>query len=193
MSNSFAFCGLNAVSRAEGLLINAFINWISSAVPDHDIHAPFIAFAHTLLVDEKTRTVLDRMAERSGITHRYSAFRPGNIAKGEVDEEGFYRRGRFPGTGARMARYERDALALALRAVEAVDLTIEGDHITHLIVASCTGFAAPGLDLQLASTLKLRSDVKRTLVGFMGCSAAVPALRLAHDIVRLEPAARVWL
>ncbi|MDQ2804241.1 MAG: type III polyketide synthase [Pseudomonadota bacterium] len=168
----------------------AHINRIGAAVPDHDIHASFIAFARTLLA-EKTRAVFDRMAERSGIAHRYSAFRPGDIAGGEVDADGFYRRGRFPGTAARMALYEQDALALALRAVETLVLTVERERITHLVVASCTGFTAPGLDLQLASRLGLRPDVERTLIGFMGCSAAVPALRLAHHAVRSDPAARV--
>src|SRR3712207_9416375 len=33
--------------------------------------------------------------------------------------------------------------------------------------------------------------VERTLVGFMGCYAAVSALRVAHHIVRSEPEARV--
>ncbi|MBV9735961.1 MAG: type III polyketide synthase [Acidisphaera sp.] len=168
----------------------AHINGIATAVPEYDIHAPFIAFARTLLADERTRGVFDRMAERSGIAHRYSGLRPGNIAAGEVDADGFYRRRDFPGTGARMAAYERDALALARRAAAAL-LGGERARITHLIVASCTGFTAPGLDLQLAACLGLRPDVERTLIGFMGCSAAVPALRAARQAVRSDPASRV--
>ena len=37
----------------------------------------------------------------------------------------------------------------------------------------------------------LGGGLERTLVGFMGCYAAVPALRLAHQAVRSDPAARV--
>jgi predicted naringenin-chalcone synthase len=59
------------------------------------------------------------------------------------------------------------------------------------VVASCTGFTAPGLDLQLARRLGLRADVGRMIIGFMGCAAAVPALRAADAIVRADPAARV--
>ena len=172
-------------------MTTAYINRIGTAVPAYDIHAPFVAFARTLLTDEKRISVFDRMAERSGIARRYSAFCPGNLAAGEVDREGFYRRGQFPGTDARMRRYETDALSLAMKAVSALDLGGECQRITHLIVASCTGFTAPGLDLQLGEALGLSASLSRTLVGFMGCSAAVPALRLAQQAVLADPAARV--
>jgi predicted naringenin-chalcone synthase len=176
-------------------MITAYLNRVGTAVPEHDIHTPFIALARTLLDDAKTRTVFDRMAERAGIAHRYSCLRAGNLAAGEVDAQGFYRRGHFPGTAARMQRYESEALPLALRAVAALDLgaqtRAELARVTHLVVASCTGFSAPGLDLQLAQVLGLRADVERTLIGFMGCAAAVPALRAAHHAVRSDPSARV--
>jgi predicted naringenin-chalcone synthase len=169
----------------------AFINRIGTAVPPHDIHVPFIAFARTLLTDEKRRAVFDRMAERSGIAHRYSALQAGNLDAGEVDASGFYTRGQFPGTGARMAMYETQAITLASRAVDALGIGEARARITHLIVASCTGFTAPGLDLQLGERLGLRPDLSRTLVGFMGCSAAVPALRLASQMVKADPEACV--
>jgi predicted naringenin-chalcone synthase len=169
----------------------AHINRIGTAVPANDIHAPFIAFARTLLSDEKRRSVFDRMAERSGIAHRYSGLRAGNLEAGEVDSQGFYTRGGFPGTAARMALYETQALTLASRAVDALGIAGERARITHLIVASCTGFTAPGLDLQLGELLGLRPDLSRAVLGFMGCSAAVPALRMASQTVRADPAARV--
>jgi predicted naringenin-chalcone synthase len=167
------------------------INRIGTAVPEQDVHLPFLAFARTLLTDDRARTVFDRMAERSGIAHRYSNFRPGRLEAGEVDADGFYRRGAFPGTAARMRLYEPFARSLALRAVDALDLASERHRLTHVVVGSCTGFSAPGLDLQLADLLQLPPSVRRTLVGFMGCSAAVPALRIAHDAVRADPDARV--
>ena len=60
----------------------ACLNRIGTAVPPHDIHVPFIAFARTLLGDDRTRLVFDRMAERAGIEHRWSLLRPGNLAAG---------------------------------------------------------------------------------------------------------------
>lgn len=169
----------------------AHINRIGTAVPAYDIHAPFVAFARTLLRDERTRLVFDRMAERSGIAHRYSFLPPGRLEAGDVDADKFYVRQRFPGTASRMALYERAALALALRAVADLDVAALRERITHVVVASCTGFSAPGLDLQLTERLGLSPDVQRTVIGFMGCSAAVPALRAAHHAVRSEPEAVV--
>jgi len=169
----------------------AFINRIGRAVPAHDVHRKFVDFAPRLLADERARRLFARMADRSHIEHRYSCLAP----SGEpdlVDCEGFYARGAFPDTARRMARYERDSLPLALAAVG--DLRLgdgERSAITHLVVASCTGFVAPGLDLQLARALALSPGIERTCVGFMGCYAALPALKLARHIVRSEPDARV--
>jgi predicted naringenin-chalcone synthase len=172
-------------------MTRAYLNRIGTAVPEYDIHAPFVAFARTLLCDEKERSVFERMSARSGIAHRYSHFEAGDIAAGEVDAGGFFIRGSFPDTASRMALYAERALDLALRAVEALGIEAERHRITHLVAASCTGFTAPGLDLQLAERLGLSGSVARTLVGFMGCSAAIPALRLAQQAVLADPAARV--
>jgi predicted naringenin-chalcone synthase len=169
----------------------AHINRIAAAVPDNDVHDAFVAFARTMLTDDKTRNVFDRMSERSGIAHRFSYFRPGKLDEGEVDAEGFYRRGAFPSTGARMRRYEEWALALALRAIEKLEIAKERAGITHVVVGSCTGFSAPGLDLQIAAKLGLNQSVRRSVLGFMGCSAAVPALRAAQEAVLADPKARV--
>lgn len=170
-------------------MTTAHINRIGTAVPPHDVHDAFIVFGRTLLADDRSRTVFDRMAERSGIAHRFSFLQPGTPGAVEVDSEGFYRRGAFPGTAARMARYATDAVELAVQAVTALDVANEG--ITHLVVASCTGFTAPGLDQMIAERMGLGGALERTLIGFMGCYAAVPALRNARHIVRSDPAARV--
>ncbi len=168
-------------------MATAYLNRIGTAVPEHDIHDFFVTFGHTLLAPREGR-IFARMAERAGIAHRFSPLAPGDVAAGAVDAEGFYRRGSFPGTAARMARYEPEALALARRAVAGLDASTAAlRRVTHLVVASCTGFTAPGLDLQLAQCLGLRRDVQRTLVGFMGCSAAIPALRIARQAVLADP------
>ncbi|MGQ9368202.1 type III polyketide synthase [Azospirillum sp. ST 5-10] len=168
----------------------AYLNRIGTAVPSHDIHAEFVVTAQTLLPDPRARRLFARMAERCGIERRWSVFEA--AGDGGFDRGGFYVRGAFPDTAARMRRYEEEAPELALAAVRALDLgAAERAGITHLIVASCTGFYAPGLDLQLAERLGLDRGVERTIVGFMGCYAAMNALKLARHVVRSEPAARV--
>jgi predicted naringenin-chalcone synthase len=90
-----------------------------------------------------------------------------------------------------MAVYAEAAPDLAVAAVERLAAQLPVAGITHLVVASCTGFVAPGLDQIVARRLGLPGSVERLLIGFMGCYAAVAALRSARHIVRSEPAARV--
>jgi len=169
--------------------VTAHVNRIGTAVPPHDVHAAFLDFARTQLTNDKQRSVFDRMADRSGISHRFSDFRPGEPGAEQVDADGFFNRGRFPSTAARMRLYEPRAVELALRAIANLDIDVT--TLTHIVVASCTGFMAPGLDQVLASRLGMADDVQRVAVGFMGCYAAVPALRVAADAVRADASARV--
>jgi predicted naringenin-chalcone synthase len=90
-----------------------------------------------------------------------------------------------------MRVYAEQAPRLALAAVRDLEEKAALGDVTHLVVASCTGFVAPGIDQILAAELGLSGAVERTLVGFMGCYAAVSSLRLARHIVRSEPGARV--
>lgn len=166
----------------------AHINRIGTAVPQHDVHQAFLDFAEGLLPD-RTRRLFTRMAERAGIEHRFSCLCPSQGGSFSIDDAGFYTKGAFPSTGARMRAYEAEATGLALSAIER--LGMEPSEITHLVVASCTGFSAPGLDQLVARRLGLADTIERTMIGFMGCYAAVPALRAARHIVRSEPDARV--
>jgi predicted naringenin-chalcone synthase len=166
----------------------AWLNRIATAVPPHDIHQEFVEFGRDTLADWHKRALFDRMASLADIEHRYAIFEPGPKPRDTIlDATGFYRRGAFPSTAARMQLYEPHALALSMQAVR----KLEPDGVTHLIVASCTGFTAPGLDFQIMRAAGLPDSTQRTIVGFMGCFAAVNALRLADQIVRADPAARV--
>ena len=173
-------------------MTEAWLNRIGTAVPPYDIHAEFVDFARTIALDARTASVFDRMAAMADIEHRYAVIAPGPKPRDHVlDSEGFYRRGAFPGTAARMARFVPTARALAESALQALDLGEERTAITHLVFASCTGFTAPGLDFQIMRQAGLRDSVERTVVGFMGCFAAVNALKLARHIVRAEHDAKV--
>ncbi|HET9886658.1 MAG TPA: hypothetical protein VFR10_04030, partial [bacterium] len=96
-----------------------------------------------------------------------------------------------PSTGARMAAYREHAPDLACeaarRAIESAG--VPAARITHLLVSTCTGFAAPGSDQEIVERLGLLPSVRRVLFGFQGCSAGVAALRTAAEIARGDPAA----
>lgn len=166
----------------------AFINRIGTAVPPHDIHMAHRASTARAL-NGRERLLFERMADRAAIAHRYSVLPQDGLVEADEAREGFYRRGAYPGTAARMRAYAMHAPGLAMRAVAALDGPVR--DVTHLILVSCTGFVAPGVDQILAQELGLRPDLQRLSVGFMGCCAAVPALRAAQAIVLADPAARV--
>jgi alpha-pyrone synthase len=168
----------------------AYINRIGTAVPPFDVHRRFVDFASSLLTGKAAKKLFHRMAERGKIDHRFSFLRPG-LDETCFDTEGFYQRGQFPDTSERMRFFERHAPTLAAQALNNIDLCSFKDEVTHLVVACCTGFYAPGLDIDIVKQFGLRSTVERTIVGFMGCYAAVSALKLARHIVRSEPGAKV--
>ncbi len=175
----------------------AFINRIGTAVPAHDVHEPFVEFGAALLDDERTSHLFRRVAARSGITHRFSVLSLNSTDPGYtpgLDGRALYRRGSFPATAHRMRLYEQTAPALARRALDRLNLSQqERDSISHLILTSCTGLYAPGLDFEIIDHLGLRTSVERTMIGFMGCYAAMNALKLARHIVRSEPTAGVLI
>jgi predicted naringenin-chalcone synthase len=100
-----------------------------------------------------------------------------------------------PTTLKRMQRYERSATPLADRACRDAmrHCDTEPADITHLITVSCTGFSAPGVDLQLVDALGLSPCVSRTHIGFMGCHGALNGLRVADAFARADSNHRVLL
>nr|AYM52568.1 type III polyketide synthase [Aetherobacter rufus] len=172
----------------------AYLNRIATAVPPHDIHGAFVRFARTLFEDRRALALFDRMVDKAQIAHRFSVLPPSATPEGpSVDAARFYARERFPSTGERMRRYEEHAPGLAERAVAGLDLGSAARRVSHVIVTSCTGMYAPGLDLDLVERCGLDPSVERTTVGFMGCYAAINGLKLARHIVRSTPASRVLL
>lgn len=171
----------------------AYVNRISAAVPDHDVHRFSLGFLSSQLKDDARRqAIFNKMAEKSGIEHRFSCYPSANDPNGAVvDEAGLFRRGAFPGTAVRMDLFARAAPGLAQKAVDGLDLGDDAARITHLIVTTCTGFSAPGIDLEIIERCGLNPGIERTIIGFMGCYAAVNALKLARHIVRSTPEARV--
>lgn len=128
------------------------------------------------------------MTDRAQISHRYSFLQPHKDEE-QLDKDGFYDSKKFPDTASRMKFYERHAFGLARKALDQLDLS----GVTHIIVTTCTGFYAPGLDLQIVQHYGLPSSVERTIIGFMGCYAALNALKLARHVVRSAPEARVLI
>jgi predicted naringenin-chalcone synthase len=100
-----------------------------------------------------------------------------------------------PTTAQRMQHYKKHAGPLAAeaaaKAIERSELSPK--ELTHLITVSCTGFHAPGVDIELMRTLGLPSTIQRTHIGFMGCHGALNGLRVARAFADADRKARVLL
>jgi predicted naringenin-chalcone synthase len=100
-----------------------------------------------------------------------------------------------PTTRERMQLYADNAAPLAKQAVSNAfhEAGLAPRDVTHLVTVSCTGFDAPGIDIELIDALGLRLTTQRVNVGYMGCHGAINGLRVAKGIVGDDPGAVVLL
>ena len=127
---------------------------------------------HLVLGGAVVRDVLD------GTRHSESPFLP----TGAPDDCG-------PTTRQRLEHYEAAAGPLALAAARGA--LAQGGRaaraVTHLVTVSCTGFRAPGVDVDLIQGLPLLPTVQRTHIGYMGCHGALNGLRVANAFCAADP------
>jgi predicted naringenin-chalcone synthase len=99
------------------------------------------------------------------------------------------------GTRARMERFVTEALPLGKDAVSAAlaDANVDAEDVGLFAVASCTGYATPGLDILLSRDLGMGRDVQRLGIGHMGCYAAIPGLASVADFVHAHQRPAVLL
>lgn len=169
---------VNVITRAEGLGIAQVLSdpvvARSSFLPD--IYAVSgVSTRHMVHGRDVVRDVLEG-TRRSG-----SPFLPGPDPRG-------------PTTGVRMRMYAEFAPRLAAEAAgrAITDSGLSSEAITHVVPVTCTGFVAPGIAETLVHALRLRPDVQRVQVGYMGCHGAVNGLRTALAFAA-DPAAVVLL
>ena len=142
---------------------------------------------------EAEKRKLRYLYAQSGIENRYSVL---NDYSRATEDWKFYPPTEnlepFPSLEQRMAMYHRYAPLLSVDAIrDCLGHQFDSDSITHLITVSCTGMIAPGLDLQVAELMAFRKDIWRTSVNFMGCYAAIHALKLADALCKCDKQARV--
>merc|ERR1719163_284142 len=63
----------------------------------------------------------------------------------------------------------------------------EPNDFKRIIIASSTGFLAPGLETILVEKLGFSRDAHMSFLGFMGCAASVSGIRAATEFCRSEP------
>lgn len=100
----------------------------------------------------------------------------------------------FPTLEQRMAVFNKQAPLLSIDAIRnCLNGVVHDSDITHLITVSCTGMSAPGLDLQVLELMDAGKNIMRTSVNFMGCYAAIHALKMADAFCNSNKAAKVLI
>jgi predicted naringenin-chalcone synthase len=144
--------------------------------------------------DEKNKKLLPILYHRSGINTRYSVFSDFSLARGQWDF--FGDNCTMPSLEKRMAFYNQEAVKLSVAAIDNCLQNIKENEVniqevTHLITVTCTGLSAPGLDIQLVQALNLSPNIIRTSVNFMGCYAALHAIKIADAFCKADASAKV--
>jgi predicted naringenin-chalcone synthase len=145
--------------------------------------------------DDRERRLVRAVYRNSGIERRHSVLR---IYDGE-GKGAFLRRGadgtlQGPGTGARNDIFAAESRAMSVQLARKILSNCPGigpGDVTHVVTASCTGFYNPGPDYYVVRELGMSDSTQRYHLGFMGCYAAFPALRMAAQFCEADPSAVV--
>lgn len=176
----------------------AYINAIATALPSNSYEQTYARETMKSLISTKRETsaIIHRIYTQSGIDRRYSVLP--DFVDGASDGLLFMKDGQFkssPSTGARNRVYTDEARKLftevSRKAVSHAGL--QAEQITHVITVSCTGFFAPGPDYTVVMDLGLPHATPRFHLGFMGCYAFFPALRMAQSFCESDPNAVVLI
>ncbi len=173
------------------------IKSIGTAVPQfkHQQDEILCFMSRVYAFNEKERRTLKYLYHQSGISSRYSVL---SDYSQEPAAWTFYPPAEnlepFPSLEKRMEVFNGEAAGLSAIAIRnCLENQLDLSEITHLITVTCTGLSAPGLDLQLMELLSLPNNIFRTSVNFMGCYAAIHALKLADALCYADPSAKVLI
>ncbi len=164
-----------------------YINRIGTAVPPTS-YTQEQALAQMLAIlplSEAEARKFKMIYRNSGISKRHTAM-PDFFAHFENKNEN------LATISSRMNWFWQYAPNLCVQAIEnCLPQGFDKQQITHLLTVSCTGLAAPGLDIALLHLLNLPTNIYRTSINFMGCYAAFHALKQADMICKTDKKAKV--
>jgi len=176
-----------------------YIHHIATVVPEKFYTQEFsLAFLLKLMGSTpRKREFLTKLYQNSAIHKRHTVITDYDKDPSEYQ---FYPKNPAmlpePSSEARNEIFIREANRLSAAAATKLLDELPGfdkERITHLITVTCTGFSAPGFDLHIVKELNLSPNINRYHLGFMGCFAAFPAMKLARDICLAHPDAKVLI
>lgn len=181
--------------------MNFEILGLGLAHPEHAIRQTHAAiFAEKLCINESKKEnsrALSALYRLAGVKTRHTVL-VNETTTDSTPEIDFYPpaqdiNDRGPSTECRMKLYEKHAPLLAIQAVSRAleEANISPSEVTDLVTVSCSGFDAPGFDIQMAQEIGLSPEISRTHIGFMGCHGALNGLRVAKSMTDANPNACV--
>ena len=175
-----------------------FIHNIETTVPKRSYRQDFLREQMKEYVGQReaSKRIIHQIYARSGIEKRHTViedFRSNGSPKLFFQGDGSLAN---PTTGKRNQLYIEKATPLW---IDTAQKTIEQNinttpkDITHVITVSCTGFHAPEPGFEIIKSLGLSPNTERYHLGFMGCFAAFPAMKMARSFCTANPDANVLI
>lgn len=174
----------------------SYIQQIATALPSNRFSQESLAqFYSNTTSNSSIKRKIDIVSSKSGISYRNSVL---NDFIKEYTEYEFFSQTKDllpePSLTKRMAIFRKQATELSLSAINCLsNFEEQKPQITHLITVTCTGLFAPGLDIELIRSLSLNPTIDRSSVNFMGCNAALLALKQADTICNYDKDALVLI
>ena len=167
---------------------------IATAVPEHSVSKEELVDFYCKSLEkelaEPSRKKLRLISERTLIENRYSCIPDFNGKTAELFTDGNYN----PAVEKRLEMFNLKSTSLGRSAIEKLfsQTKLSANQITHFITVTCTGISAPGLEFLLAEELNLLHTEKLG-INYLGCYAALKALKHAQYIAKADPQACVLI
>lgn len=172
----------------------SYIVDIATAVPKYSVsNTELINFYSTAVETSGLDSInrkLNIISAKTKIKNRYSCIPDFNGTSKELFTDGKYEQT----VERRTEVYKEKIMPLAISAIDKLlrQTNCKPNEITHLITVSCTGVFAPGFEFLVADHYSLRHTEKLGL-NFLGCYAAVKAMKHAHYIASAVPSACILI
>src|SRR3989338_4127109 len=172
----------------------SYIVDIATAVPKHSVSNTELIHFYSNAVEASGLGPITRklniISDKTKIKNSYSCISDFN----GISKELFTTGNSEPTVERIMEVYKEKLMPLATCAIDKLmrQTNCKPNEITHLITVSCTGVFAPGFEFLVAEHYDLRHTEKLGL-NFLGCYAAVKAIKHAHYIASAVPSACILI
>ena len=167
---------------------------IATAVPEYSVQRNELIDFYSKQLDAVPTDPISKklriISEKTRIEKRYSCIPDFNGKTSELFVEG----DKDPSVERRLEVFREKAIPLGCAAINKLfyQTGITQNEITHFITVTCTGILAPGLEFLLAEELELQHTEKLG-INYLGCYAALKAIKHAQYIAKADPNARVLI